>query len=350
MADVTAADIVPSEGIVPSALPIVQAPMAGGPSTPRLTAAATEAGAFGYLAAGYLTVDALRAAIDETRMLINAPFGVNVFVPARDGDADTDLIRTYAETLQPEADRLGVALGSPRWDDDGYADKIALLTELAVHSVSFTFGCPSEADVEQLHHAGSRVLVTVTSPAEAEQAAAVGADAVIVQGTEAGGHQGRFIGIEPNTTPLLAALTAIRDVGLPMIATGGISTGRDARAALNAGAVAAAIGTALLDTPEAGTSAVYRRALRDQLFADTVITRAYTGRYARGLANRFAREHPDAPSGYPQIHYLTRPLRAAATAADDTDVPNLWAGTGWRTITSEPAAAVIRRIAADARP
>jgi nitronate monooxygenase len=115
---------------------------------------------------------------------------------------------------------------------------------------------------------------------------------------------------------------------------------------MSAGAAAVQIGTALLCTPEAGTSAPYRAALLDHRYPDTVITRAFSGRWARGLANRFAVEHPDAPGGYPQVHHLTRPLRAAATQTGDPDVPNLWAGTGWRAISAEPAATIVTRLAA----
>jgi nitronate monooxygenase len=134
-------------------------------------------------------------------------------------------------------------------------------------------------------------------------------------------------------------------VDLPLVAAGGIMTADDAGAALNAGAVAVQLGTAFLCTPEAGTSAPYRSALLQHRYQDTLITRAFSGRWARGLANRFAVEHPDAPRGYPQVHHLTRPLRAAAARAGDPDVPNLWAGTGWRTVRDEPAAAVIGRVA-----
>jgi nitronate monooxygenase len=104
------------------------------------------------------------------------------------------------------------------------------------------------------------------------------------------------------------------------------------------------IGTALLCTPEAGTSAPYRQALLEQRYDGTLVTRAFSGRWARGLANRFALEHQDAPSGYPQVHHLTRPLRAAAAKTGDPDVPNLWAGTAWRSIAAEPAGEIIRRI------
>ncbi|HEV7194226.1 MAG TPA: nitronate monooxygenase [Jatrophihabitantaceae bacterium] len=333
--------------LLPSELPIVQAPMAGGPSTPELTAAVSSAGGYGYVAAGYLSCEALRGQVERTRSLTDAPFGVNVFVPSQRGDQAS--VRAYAASLQGEADRLGVDLGAPLWNDDGYDEKLSLLGELGVHCASFTFGCPDASDVNWLHVAGTLVLVTVTSLQEAVQARAAGADGLLVQGTEAGGHQARFLGDEVNATPLSRALDDIGEAGLPMIAAGGIMTGADARAAFDHGAIGVALGTALLCTPEAATSAVHRRALRDGLYTDTVVTRAFSGRYARGLRNRFASEHEDAPAAYPEIHHLTRPLRVAATAAGDPDVPNLWAGTGWRQISAEPAGAVVRRVAAEAR-
>lgn len=319
--------------------------MAGGPSTPELAAAVNAAGGFGCLAAGYLTRAALAADLDRTRALTSAPIGVNLFVPGAD-DADADAIARYASRLEPEAARLGAHLGQPDWDDDDYPAKVDLLARSGVHTVSFTFGCPTPEVVRSLRRAGVVVAVTVTAAADAQEAAAAGADMLVVQGTEAGGHQGTFDPAEPNSTPLLGALAAVRAAAdLPLVATGGIMTAADAGAALDAGAGAVQAGTAFLCTPEAATSATYRAALLEQRYADTLITRAFSGRWARGLANRFAREHADAPAGYPQVHHLTRPLRAAATRAGDPDVPNLWAGTGWRQVRSEPAAAVVARLA-----
>jgi nitronate monooxygenase len=320
--------------------------MAGGPSTPELAAAVNTAGGFGFVAAGYLSPDALRAALTRTRALTSAPIGVNVFVPGP-READEEAITAYAARLQPEAERLGVALGEPSWDDDGYAAKLDIAAATGVHTVSFTFGCPAADVVARLHRADVQVVVTVTTVDEAELAAAAGADALIVQGTEAGGHQGIFAADAPNQTPLLEALAAIRArLDLPLIAAGGIMSAADAAAAIDTGAAAVQIGTALLCTPEAATSAPHRAALLDHRYADTIITRAFSGRWARGLANRFALEHADAPNGYPQIHHLTRPLRAAATKAGDPDVPNLWAGTGWRAVTTDGAGAVVERLAA----
>lgn len=318
--------------------------MAGGPSTPALLAAVAAAGGFGYLAGGYLTPAALRAAIDQARSLTDAPFGLNLFVPSVPSDPAP--LAAYAERLRPEAERLGVGLGPARWDDDGWAQKLEIALDARVHLVSFTFGCPSAAEVARLRSGGTAVAVTVTSSQEALQAEAAGADLLIVQGTQAGGHQGQFLDDAANRTPLLAALAQVRAVcGLPLVAAGGIAEATDVRAALAAGAVAVQVGTVLLCTPEAGTSSVHRAALLNGRFPETVLTRAFSGRWARGLNNRFAREHPDAPSGYPEIHHLTAPLRAAARAAGDVEVPNLWAGTGWRQVSTRPAGEVVRELA-----
>jgi nitronate monooxygenase len=334
---------------LPCELPIVQAPMAGGPSTPALTAAVSNAGGYGTVAAGYLTADSLREAIATTRTMTGAPFGVNLFMPSVAGDPAE--IVAYAALLQHEAERLAVALGEPRWDDDDYDAKLDVVETARVHLVSFTFGCPASDTVERLHRADIQVAVTVTSVPEAQLAVDAGADLLVVQGTEAGGHQASFLDLAANHRPLLSALAEIRETtNVPIVATGGIMTGRDAAAALNTGAIAVQVGTALLCTQEAGTSAPHRHALLDARYDRTLLTRAYSGRFARGLANRFAIEHDrQAPHAYPEIHHLTRPLRAAATRAGDTGVPNLWAGTGWRALTTEPAATIVQRIAADAQ-
>ncbi|MGI8881640.1 MAG: NAD(P)H-dependent flavin oxidoreductase [Jatrophihabitans sp.] len=328
-------------------VPIVQAPMAGGPSTPELAAAVTGAGGLGFVAGGYLSADDLSARIRRTRELTAAPFGVNVFAPSAPGDESE--IADYARRLEPEALRLGAALGRPIWDDDEYHDKLALAAAERVALLSFTFGCPTSAEVDALRAAGVEVAVTVTSVAEAEQATAAGADAVVAQGIEAGGHQGSFLDLARNETSMLDLVREVRAASkLPVVASGGLMTGADVQAALDAGAFAAQLGTAFLLCPEAGTSPVYRSALADS--SETTITRAFSGRYARGLVNRFAREYsPFAPQAYPEIHHLTRPLRVAATAAGDADVPNFWAGTGWRQARAEPAAEVVSRIAADLR-
>lgn len=334
---------------LPSELPIVQAPMAGGPSTAALTAAVAKAGGFGFVAGGYLSAGGLHDALVAARALTGAPLGVNLFVPSDRGDRAE--IQAYAAALRSEADRLGVSLGEPRWDEDAYDAKLEVVQSARVHLASFTFGCPASGIVDRLHRVGTQVAVTVTSVREAQLAVGTGADLLVVQGTEAGGHQGSFVDLTANHRPLLSILAEIREAtSVPLIAAGGIMSGRDAAAALKAGAIAVQIGTALLCTPEAGTSRPYRQALLEARYPETIITRAYSGRLARGLANRFAIEHDaHAPRAYPEVHHLTRPLRIAATRAGDASVPNLWAGTGWREVRAEPAARIVARIAAQAR-
>ncbi len=154
----------------------------------------------------------------------------------------------------------------------------------------------------------------------------------------------------PTTVPLLSLLAEIREsTDLPLIGGGGIMTGQEAAAVLDAGALAVQLGTAFLCSTEAGTSATHRQTLLDRRYPDTIVTRAYSGRFGRGLANEFAiAHHEQAPRAYPEVHHLTRPIRAAATLMGDASVPNLWAGTGWAHVTSEPAHAIVRRIAAEA--
>ncbi|MGN6693185.1 MAG: nitronate monooxygenase, partial [Aquihabitans sp.] len=226
--------------------PIVLAPMAGGPATPELAAAVAEAGGLASLAAGYLTPGALADQIARTRQLTAKPFAVNLFVPGEPSSADLD---AYVAELRPEAERLGVALGSPRSDDDAWAAKVDLLVDDPVGAVSFTFGCPGASTIDRFHAVRSEVWVTVTNPHEASSAVAAGADVLIAQGTEAGGHRGTWLDRGPleSGLDLLLLVELIRsEHDVPIVAAGGIATGGAIAAALDAGAQAAAIGTAFL--------------------------------------------------------------------------------------------------------
>jgi len=334
--------------MLPGALrvPIVQAPLAGGASTPALTAAVVEAGAFGFVAAGYRTPDALRDDLRATRELTAAPFGVNVFVPGR--ATERGRYERYIEALRDEAGRQGVALGEPRFEDDAWEAKLALLESEPVAAVSFTFGCPPAEVVARLQAAGSTVWVTVTDVDEARRAADAGADVLIVQGIEAGGHRASFVDGEGGDYGLLALIQLVRaHVDLPLVASGAIASGGALAAVLCAGAQAAQIGTAFMRCPEAGTAAAHRAALAAA--TPTRLTRAFTGRQARGIVNRFLREHSDeAPPAYPEIHHVTAPLRAAGRAAGDADLINLWAGQAHELARDAPAAEVVAALAAEA--
>jgi nitronate monooxygenase len=314
---------------------IVLAPLAGGPSTPELAAAVSNAGGLGFLGGAYISTDQLAEQIAATRRLTSRPIGVNLFV-LRERPVDRAAVGAYADELEPEARRLGTELGEPRFDDDGFDTKLDVILDAQVEVVSFTFGLPDDAALARVRRAGTAVWLTVTSAEEA----AVEADALVVQGTEAGGHRGTWDDRDDETT--LLQLLAEIESPLPLVAAGGIADRDGVRAALDAGAAAVQVGTAFLLCPEAGTGDAYRRALATR--SETAVTRAFTGRRARGLANRFMRDHADAPSAYPHIHHLTAPLRAAARASGDADSFNLWAGTAVALARPEPAAAVVERL------
>jgi nitronate monooxygenase len=323
-------------------VPIVGAPLAGGPTTPALAAAVSEAGGLGFLAAGYKSAAAVQAELDEFRALTSRAVGVNIFFPARE-QVDERALEAYAERMRREGARYGVAPGEPRWTDDDWTAKLELAARERPEVVSFTFGCPDRDTVEWLRSCGCRVWCTVTSVAEAEQSSASGVDALVVQGAEAGGHQGAFHDHDEEPRPLHALLRAVRSAtSTPLIAAGGISGGADVAAVLAAGAVAAQIGSALLLATEAGTSAPHRAALRTG--RETRLTRAFTGRRARGVVNRFMRDHDAfAPRGYPEINYLTAPIRAAARERGDADGINLWAGTAHGRAQEASAAELVER-------
>ena len=216
--------------------------------------------------------------------------------------------------------------------------------------VSFTFGCPPLDLVETLKQRGSRVWVTVTDETEAAEAAEGGPDGLIVQGSQAGAHRGTFANgpAAPDGRGTIELLGAVRKVAdLPLIAAGGIMTGEAVEAALAAGAVAVQCGTAFLRCPESGAPAVHKDALADPRFERTAVTRAFSGRPARGLVNGFMRAHEDAPAAYPEINNATRPLRAAAAAAGDADRMSLWAGEGYRLAAARPVAEVVERLCAN---
>jgi nitronate monooxygenase len=245
-----------------------------------------------------------------------------------------------------------VQIGEPRFDDDWFAEKAALLVDESIPGlgvVSFTFGLPPDNVARALRAAGFELWMTVTSVDEALAAAAAGADALIVQGVEAGGHRGVFVDDDAQSDlTLLAALQLIAAaVALPLVGAGAIMTGAALAAVLAAGATAGQIGTAYLRSPEAGTSDAQRDATAGS--EPTVLTRAFSGRTARGIVNRWHREHGDAaPRAYPEVHHLTSSLRAAGRAAGDPDLINLWAGEAHALASSEPAEQITRRLSAEA--
>jgi nitronate monooxygenase len=324
------------------AVPVVLAPLAGGPASVELAAAVGAAGALGFLAAGYRTCAQMAGQIAELRGRGCTAFGVNLFVPpAR--PAPPGRYADYAERLRQDATAAGVALGPPRSDDDDWQAKLDHLAADPVPVVSFAFGCPAAPVIDRLRRAGSEVWVTVTTPQEAELAAVAGADALVAQGAEAGGHSSTFAdgGGPADGLGLLALLQLLARPSLPpRIAAGAVSSGRGLAAVLAAGARAAQVGSAFLLCPEAGTADVHREAVRRG--GPTAVTRAFTGKPARGIVNRFMEDHPSAPAAFPEIHHMTAPLRAAGREAMDPGLVNLWAGQAHPLARPAPAAVVVR--------
>ena len=330
--------------------PVLAAPMAGGASTTALLGAAARAGSLGFLPAGYLTVPALAQRIAEARAQ-GILFGVNLFAP-NPQPVGPEAFRTYAGLIQPEAHRYGLDLthAEPVEDDDAFAAKADLLLSDPVPVVSFTFGIPDPSLLTALRRAGTLVLQTVTNAAEAKAAVDAGVDGLIVQASAAGGHSGTLTPRAPlPSTPLDALVAQVRnEVGLPILAAGGVATPGQVTQALRAGAQAVMVGTALLRTHESGASAVHKAALADLGHRGTVLTHAFTGRPARALRNRFTDRYTEqAPYGYPALHHLTGALRRHAAQAGDPENLHLWAGTGHSLARAEPAEATLTRLAGD---
>jgi nitronate monooxygenase len=328
-------------------LPALVAPMAGGAGTSELVIAAAQAGSVGFLAGGYRSPEALSEQIAAVRAA-GVPLGVNLFAP-NTLPVDRAQFARYASAIQPEGERYGLDLAAvePLEDDDRWAEKLDLLMRDPVELVSFTFAIPDSQTIAALRKAGSRMVQTVTSVAEARAASQAGVDALAVQSASAGGHWGTFTPERPpHVLSLLDLLAEIRQqTELPLIAAGGLGSAEEVAAVLAAGASAAMLGTALLLAEESGTTAAHRAALLDSEPRGTTVTRAFTGRPARGLRNRFIERHEsEAPLGYPAVHHLTDSLRKAAAAAGEPELLHLWAGVAYRQARAEPAAQILTRL------
>jgi nitronate monooxygenase len=327
------------------AVPIVGAPMAGGPGTPALAAAVSNAGGLGFIPGGYLSAEQFADDIAAARAMTTGPLGVNLFVP-QPSVADWIALDYYADELEGIAEHYQCEVGRPEFgDDDDWERKLEVVADVHPELVSFTFGVPPPDVIRRLSAQGLLVMVTVTSPYEAGVAVAAGADSLVVQGPGAGGHRGTFApDMEPGTESLHELIDRIhrahRDV--PIIAAGGLGTAADVAGVLRRGAVAAQIGTALLLSDEAGTSQAHRTAMKNQLYGKTIVTRAFSGRYARSLENEFIRLLDNvAPLGYPEVNQMTLPIREAATEWEDPDAMALWAGTAFAEARPGPVADII---------
>ena len=328
--------------------PVILAPLGGGPSTPELVAAVSNAGGLGTLAAAYLTADQIEEEVRRIRQLTSRPFGINLFSAGYDEKEHGDpspMLQILAEAHQ----ELGIAAPVlPEHPANPFPDQFQAVIEAHPRVFSFTFGNLDRVAGSELRAIGTLVFGTATSVREA-QILEDDVDAIIAQGSEAGAHRGTFAGsFEDAMVPTLQLVRDIRKVSeAPVIASGGIMDGRDIAAAIDAGAVAVQMGTAFLACPESGASAAYKQALLSAKQDTTVITRAYSGRPARGLRNQFIERmegKQDAILPYPLQNALTRPMRTAAAKQGHSGYLSLWAGQGVMRIRQMPAGEFVQTL------
>lgn len=332
-------------------LPIVQAPMAGGPDTPALAAAVSDAGGLGSLGCAYLSPAKIEALGADMQKRTTAPFALNLFVRADEADDDAARAR-----VSPTLVAFRRELGLP--DEPGatapperFEAQLEAVLRVRPRVVSFTFGMPEREQLAALRARDIVVVGTATTVDEAEALAALGVDAIAAQGAEAGGHRGTFLGrFEDALVGTMALVPAIvARVPQPVLAAGGIMDGRAIRAALTLGAAAVQLGTAFLRCPEAGTHAAHREALGSERGRRTVVTRAFSGRPARGMRNRFSDAFEAlAAAPFPQQQRLTAELRAAAAKAGNVELMQMWAGQGAPLSRAMPAAALVETLAREA--
>lgn len=322
--------------------PLFLSPMAGGPSTPALAAAVSNAGGMGSLGGAYLTAEQLEGEIKNTQALTSRPFGVNLFVPAADPVLAPQQLqlaitatRAYRQELQINEKPL-----EPPFSQD-FNKQIEVVLRLKPALFSFVFGLVDKAIISELKKQGIFTMGAVTSAEEAVKLQETGVQSFVAQGVEAGGHRALFDDKQKDPRIGVIQLTqdCLRVTDLPLVAAGGLMTGADIRKVLDLGAQGAQLGTAFLACEEAGTSKPYLRALLTSP-RRTRLTRAFSGRWARGLENRFMLEmenRMDAILPYPAQNTFTRDIRNASAQQDKNDFLSLWAGEGVEQITQTKA-------------
>jgi nitronate monooxygenase len=331
--------------------PVILAPMGGGPGTPELAAAVSNAGGLGSLGVAYLTPEQIIDAVQRTRELTSGPINLNLFAGGFEAPPRFDPTAMLAILAEIHAEFGLPAPTPPPLPRDAFPDQFAAVLECRPEVFSFTFGALDAAGIAELHSRGIAIVGTATTVEEGQVLADSGVDAIVAQGSEAGAHRGTFAArFEDAMVPTIELVRAIAKFA-PVIASGGIMDGREMRTMLESGAAAVQLGTAFLPCPESGAAPAYKEALLSATSDTTVVTRAYSGRPARGLRNKFiarmeAREEAILP--FPLQNALTRPMRTAAAKLGKAGFLSLWAGQGVMRCRTMPAGELVAQLVREA--
>lgn len=333
--------------------PIIQAPMAGGPASSTLAAAVSNTGGLGSLGAGYLTPEQLRIEIHKTRKITHQPFGVNLFVPERP---------MKSEEIQKMNDHLNtyrLKLGIPQNPSilkyrETFEDQVQVLLEEKISVFSFTFGIPSRNIIQAMKERDIVLIGTATKVEEAKKLEMAGVDAVVAQGSEAGGHRGTFLkkGTQSQIGTMALVPQIADQISIPVIASGGIMDGRGVIASLVLGASAVQMGTAFLASRESGAHVVYKRKVLSSQEDDTEITFAYSGKAARGIRTAFMKDMHSFVGcipAYPIQNEMTKDIRQAAAKEDNPEYMSLWAGQGLRLVKDDSAVTIMEQTIKEAK-
>ncbi|WP_250163439.1 nitronate monooxygenase [Psychrobacter sp. WY6] len=331
--------------------PIVQAPMAGA-TTPELAAIVSNFGGLGSLGSGMTPPEVLHSHIDAIKSLTDRPFMINLMVLSEQESSAFDTVPTWLSNYYQEQN---IEFTLPDRPAQSFAEQLQVLYDNPVPVASFTFGIISAEQVQRLQSVGTRVIGTANHPLEAKAWSDIGADAVCVQGAEAGGHRGGWLTQSENDPlgllTLISQTRAFTDI--PLIAAGGIMTGQDIKAVQTAGAELAQIGTAFLTTDKCGINDIYKQALlnasEDKRSTETRLTRLFSGKQARGLLNDYLRDFAQFESAhelppYPQLNAMTKFLRGHATNNLDPEYQSLWAGQGVALVRQERTIELLERL------